>query len=132
MKNRTSLLIMELLVMVLVFALAGALCLRMFVWAEQSVRDQAQRHGALLLAQNVAQRLKSIEKERPESVDQTETMFYDAVWEPCDPPGEYRLEVSRLPTAYTTLGSARIRVYGAGEAPLAQLDVNWQEVENHG
>ena len=132
MKNRTSLAVMELLVMVLVFALAGALCLRTFVWAEQSARERARRDGALLLAQNVAQGLKSGAAERPGALDRAETAFYDAAWEPCDPPGTYRLEVCRQPTAYDTLGSAQIRVYGAGETPLAQLDVNWQEVDDHG
>jgi len=132
MKNRSSLAVMELLIMVLVFAVAGALCLRTFIRAEQSVRERAQRDGALLLAQNAAQSLKSGAAERPEALDRIETAFYDAAWELCEPPGTYRLEISRQPTAYDTLGSAQIRVYGGGETPLAQLDVNWQEVGDRG
>lgn len=132
MKNRSSLAAMELLVMVLVFAMAGALCLRAFAWAEQSARERVRRDGALLLAQNAAQSLKSGAAERPKSFGAAENTFYDAEWEPCDPPGAYRMEISRLPTAYAALGAARVQIYGVGDALLAQLDVNWQEVDDHG
>ena len=39
MKNKTSLVLMELLVMVLIFALAAAGCLRCFAWAKLSSRE---------------------------------------------------------------------------------------------
>ena len=43
MKNKTSLVLMELLVMVLRFALAAAGCLRCFAWAKLSSREIALR-----------------------------------------------------------------------------------------
>ena len=49
MKNKTSLLLMEQLVMVLVFALAAALCLTVFVKADQISRETVRRDEAVLL-----------------------------------------------------------------------------------
>lgn len=59
MKNRTSLVLMEQLIMVLVFALAAALCLNFFVKADHISRETARRDEAILMAQNSAQVLKA-------------------------------------------------------------------------
>ncbi len=59
MKNRASLALMEQLIMLLVFALAAALCLRVFVEAEQLSQKIAQREEGAFLAQGAAELLKS-------------------------------------------------------------------------
>ena len=58
MKNRASLLLMELLVMILVFSLASAVCLELFAETQQLSRQTRQQDKAVLLAQNVAEQLK--------------------------------------------------------------------------
>ena len=52
MKNKTSLAMMELLVMVLVFALAAALCLGIFAKTDKMSQQTELRDGAVLMAQN--------------------------------------------------------------------------------
>ena len=59
MRSKSPLALMDQLVMVLVFALAAALCLRAFVLADQTSRHHADVDRAVLLCQNVAETLKS-------------------------------------------------------------------------
>ena len=136
MRRRTSLVLMEQLVMLLVFALAGALCLRAFAWAEQSSRERADRDRALLCAQNMAQNLKSSRGDLPEPgaarAGDDWVLWYDGEWEPCETPGEYRLTVQRVPTQLPGLGEARIQVWDRAGEVLARLDVMWQEVDGNG
>ena len=59
MKSKASLSLMELLVMVLIFALAAALCLQTFAKARSISLETARQDEAVLLAQNSAELLKS-------------------------------------------------------------------------
>ena len=59
MKSKAPLFLMEQLVMVLVFALAAALCLNVFVQAQQISDAAARQDEAVLIAQNAAELLKA-------------------------------------------------------------------------
>lgn len=59
MKNKASLTLMELLVMVLVFAMAAAGCLRCFLWAAQTSREIQLQDQAVTVARNAAQAMKA-------------------------------------------------------------------------
>lgn len=113
MKNKTSLLLMEQLVMVLVFALAAALCLTAFVKADQISRETVRRDEAVLLAQNAAQVLKATSGDVEQAT---------AVAEGTD----YQLEIERI-HAHNLLGRAEIRVWQENEL-IFSLPVGWQEV----
>ena len=58
MKSKASLVLMEQLVMLLVFALAAALCLRMFVLSDRKSLDFEARDYAVLEVQNAAETVK--------------------------------------------------------------------------
>lgn len=58
MRSKTPLVLMEQLVMVLVFALAAALCLQAFVLAQRISRQNELRDGAVTTAQTMAETLK--------------------------------------------------------------------------
>lgn len=58
MRSKAPLVLMEQLVMVLVFALAAALCLQAFVLAQKSSRQNELRDGAVTTAQTMAETLK--------------------------------------------------------------------------
>lgn len=113
MKNKTSLLLMEQMVMVLVFALVAALCLTVFVKADRISRDTVRRDEAVLLAQNAAQVLKATSGD----VEQAAAT--------ADASG-YRLEIERTNTE-NLLGQAEIRVWQE-EDLLFTLRTGWQEV----
>ena len=59
MRSKASLFLMEQLVMVLVFALAAALCLNVIVQAQQISDEAALQDKAALTAQNAAELLKA-------------------------------------------------------------------------
>ena len=113
MKNKTSLLLMEQLIMVLVFALAAALCLTAFVKADRISRETVRRDEAALLAQNVAQVLKATSGDAEQAA------------ETADGSG-YRLEIEQIDT-YDLLGQAEIRVWQEDELVFT-LRTGWQEV----
>ena len=54
MRSKAPLAMIEQTVMVLVFALAAALCLQVFVWCDRQSRDSAARDQAVLCAQSAA------------------------------------------------------------------------------
>lgn len=58
MRSRAPLALMEQMVMVLVFSLAAAVCLRAFVLADQTSRRSAVRDRAVVAVQNTAELLK--------------------------------------------------------------------------
>ncbi len=58
MKNKATLTLMELAVMILVFALGAALCLQAFAWADTGSLDNRDRDLALTHAQNGAELIK--------------------------------------------------------------------------
>lgn len=59
MKNKSTLVLIEQIVMVLVFALAAAVCMRVFAASERLSRKYEATDGAVLAAQNVAELLKA-------------------------------------------------------------------------
>lgn len=110
MKNRVSLLLMEQLIMVLVFALAAAVCLGFFAAANMTARETTQQDTAVLIAQNAAEQLKA--GGNPESNHLQEG---------------FSLQVCRLPSDIPGLASAQITVYNQ-EEPVFSLITGWQEM----
>ena len=111
MKNKTSLLLMEQLVMILVFALCAALCLQCFVAADRISRETGLRDEALLLAQNTAESLKAgiPIPDAPDSLTRT---------------------VEDLPGEIPGLSKAEIRIYSAESGDLLiTITAGWQEVD---
>lgn len=137
MKNKAPLALMEQTVMILVFALAGVLCLRAFVWADGHSRDNAMRDQALLLAQNAAQILKSESGDYADAArmyggewdEKQWTVFYDDQGQQTPGDGAYRLSVVPEPEELEYLGRAAVEVTDSNGRQLARLRVAWQEVD---
>ena len=110
MKSKASLLLMEQLVMLLVFALAAALCLQAFAKAEVISAETARRDRAVVLARNAAELLKAGEREAVGELG-----------------GEgYRLEVVPQSSGQPGLAQAEIQVFFE-EVPVFSLVTGWQE-----
>ena len=112
MKRKSSLLLMEQLIMVLTFALAAALCLGAFAGAGNLSQKARDLDTAVILAQNAAEVLKESrgDTSRAQSLAQ--------------PP--YRLEIERA-DAVSGLAQADIRVF-LEDALLFSITAGWQEV----
>ena len=59
MRSKAPLVMIEMLVMILVFALAAALCVRAFVWSSSETQANYERDKAVIFAENAAQVLKA-------------------------------------------------------------------------
>lgn len=85
MKSKAPLVLMEQIIMVLIFALAAALCLNAFVLSEKMSKQTEAKGRAVLAAQNAAEYLKSegitafIKDAEP--TENGLQVFFDAAWE---------------------------------------------------
>ena len=111
MKRSAFPVLMEILVMVLTFSVAAAVCLGLFVAADRISRESEQLDRAVLAAQNAAQMLKA-----GHSYGDT------------DQDGLY-VTAQDLPEEIPGLCKARIRVLDARGEEIYTLIVGWQEVD---
>lgn len=141
MRSKAPLLLMEQMVMLLVFALAAALCLQAFVKSDGLSGDSEDRDRAVILCQNAAETIRRFGGDAV-SGDAARALGYhydngvmyqefDEDWEPVDS-GVYRLETEERPTEVPGLASAYVRVKkarpGDGEPEvLFALETAWQK-----
>lgn len=112
MKSKVSLQLMEQLVMLLVFALAAALCLQIFVKAGEISEETARYDGAVTLAANAAEVLKATGGD----ISAAEALSRE----------NYRVAVKQKPARISGLVEAQIQVSWDKEL-LFRLDIGWQE-----
>jgi type II secretory pathway pseudopilin PulG len=118
----------EQIIMLLVFALASAICLQVFVKADRQSQRNAAQSQAALTAQNAAETLKSTAGDYAAAA-----AVYGGVWDGevwvLDVPEETDCRVEVTPAARTQplLGEATVTAYAADGEVLIQLPVAWQE-----
>jgi len=135
MKRSASLLLMELTIMLLVFALAAALCVQAFVWADSRSRQSAQEDMALLHAQSAAEVLKHCDGDFALAAqthggnwDGIWVISYNEQWEMTDGAATYYLQAEPVAPEHDLLGQAKLVVCDENGTVLADLSVCWQEV----
>ena len=139
MKNRAFLSIMELVVMLLVFAIAATLCLQCFVLSHRLSLRQAAKDRGVTLVQNTAETLKENAGDFARTAallggqNQENCLFlsYDSNWASTDTENAVA-QVRVIPVQSDTplLGSARILFVWKDET-LYEIMVAWQEVKDH-
>lgn len=155
MKSKAPLALMEQLIMVLVFALAAALCVQVFVLSDRMSRQNEARDRAVVEAQNAAETLKSCRGDYAAAARRLGGTWngllwglsYDADWQvlgggelwdtvsrpenrtAADGQAAYHLLVTPAESGQVLLGSAEIMIYTAGGELLYQLPVAWQEAD---
>lgn len=160
MKSKAPLALMEQMVMLLVFALAAALCLQAFVKSDQiSLRSQ-NRSNAALAAQNVAEVIRynggSLEYALTETANRQGGSYleneglviaYDEEWKVSAENQAYFLTVQDIPAAEEGLHKVLIKVVsgqnqeGTAEETafgdlaeselLFEMETAWLEVDGH-
>ena len=78
MKSKAPLVMMEQMVMILVFALAAALCMRAFVLSSSLSEEAERRDIAVLLCENAAESCKGMQKLGGGAETEPYTVYYDA------------------------------------------------------
>ena len=126
MKGRTSLAMIELTVMLLIFSLTAALCLQAFLWSDQTSRTSAERDEAVRLAQNAAELIKYSEGDFA-VLEQLKEL-------PAVERGDFSVTAKRTDgmqndsgSALKGLGSAVVEVRNREGNLLFSLPVSWQE-----
>ena len=114
MKSKASLQLMEQLVMILVFAVAAALCLQVFAKSREISLETAHRDQAVALGRNAAELLKATGGDD----EAAENLSRDG----------YEVLVTPRISTQPGLAIAEIRVLFEGEL-LFRLDTGWQEVD---
>ena len=134
MRSKAPLSVIEQLVMLLIFALAAAVCLRAFAWADTISRHSRDCDRALTRAQSAASVIRQTRGDvhaaaelMGGSVREGSLIIrYDENWDTKEG-GEILLKVTPVDTKVALLGRAGVSVERDGEW-LAMLDVMWQEV----
>ena len=136
MKNRTPLILMELVVMLLVFAIGAALCLRAFSWADNVSREEAARDHAYLQIQNAAELLRSNRGDFAAAAEilggqwdgKIWSIYWDDGWNMIHQPGAYTLRAKPVESGAAYLGGATLEILRPDGECLVSLNICWQEV----
>lgn len=142
MRSRSSLAMMEQIIMLLVFALAAALCLQAFVKSDQMSRSSEARDRASTLCQSAAEAVRYSGGDLEQAAEllgipygayaQEEPAFsahYYEDWTLSDTREyAYVLRVERMDSGVNGLGRAAVTMRSAaGQQPIFELEVCWQE-----
>ena len=136
MKSKAPLSLMEQLIMLLVFSLAAALCLQVFVLSSQMSRRCDARNQAEITIQNAAEILKASQGDlsQCESIlggsitDNGWQIYYDDKWkETSVEQAVYQLAIDPVVSDLPLLGSARIYAMTEADDILSAVTVSWQE-----
>ena len=132
MRSKAPLVIIEQAIMLLVFALAAVLCLRVFIGADARSAESTRRDQALVQAQSAAEVLKSCSGDFAAAAEYwggnwdgaTWTIRFDSDWRQVQTECAYLLRVSPLASDLPYLGLARVEVFRE-ETLLAALETAW-------
>lgn len=133
MKNKAPLALMEQLIMLLVFALAAALCLQIFVYSGNiSRRCEAQAFAATAV-QNVAEAVKhnrgDLSPFTGDSSSAQALIGFDEQWQKSAPTvADYHILVTLEESDVPGLGKASVTAQTAAGEELFAIAVCWQEV----
>ena len=137
MKSKIPLILMEQMVMLLVFALAAALCLQAFVKSDQMSGRSHDRDRAVTLVQEMAETVRhcgGVEEAakllEANCSDGHFILAYDEIWNPGETEEvHYVLKVEEIHGEQHGLGMALITLEpcAAPAEPLFQVAVAWQE-----
>lgn len=134
MRSKAPLVLMEQLVMVVVFALTAAICLRMFVLTNTLSQRYSAVDRAVLLAQNAAEEMKQkgperyLQEQNARWSENAWQLSFDRDWNRTE--GEeaaYHLFIHTNENKQPFLWSANIQVSQADETVLFEIPVSGQE-----
>lgn len=116
MKSKAPLALIELVIMLLIFVLAAALCLQAFLWAQQQSETIILRDEAAIAVQNAAELIKSSKGD--EKVIASITASDNDV---------FKLNIECLDVNARGLGSALVTAESETGENIFSLQIFWQE-----
>lgn len=128
MKGKTSLVLLEQVVMILVFALAAALCLQAFALSDRISAESELRGRAMLQVQNTAEIVKDCAGDRQCAAEKLQGAWDGESLVCASHDLTIRVVWQETDTEY--LGAAEITAERMDGAVLAQVLTAWQEDGN--
>ncbi len=142
MKDRSSLQLMEILIMILVFALCAALCIQCFVWADGLSEDHRAKDIGVSEARNAAEAVKATRGDlimasgliggsvREDSL----YVYYGSALERITDPylASYTLRVSLCESGTNGLGKAHVSFCDGDGEIIFEIYTAWQEERTNG
>lgn len=125
MKNKAPLALLEQVIMLLVLAVAAAVCLHLFASAGVQAEQNRLQDRAMEQAQNTAEVLKSHTGDMEKAALLTGGSYENGVLTVSD--SGFTVTAEPIPQDNPLLGMAQVTAASEGEI-LAQLTVCWQEV----
>ena len=139
MRSKTPLALMEQVIMVLVFALAAALCLRAFIFADTLSRACEERDNAVMAAQTVAETLKlcrgdfaETERTAESILENVDVILCAEGTLPAADSGRLTIAVTPAESGADGLGCADLTALGSDGETILTLTIAWQEVNGNG
>jgi len=124
MRNKAPLAMMEQLMMLLVFALAAALCLQAFVMADSMSEQNARKDAAIISVQNAAETVKGCSGDLSASQELLGgTLSGDTLHIAAE---EGTLTVKLLPCDQPYLGTAQVLMTDEDGSALFSVTAAWQ------
>ncbi|MCI8524654.1 MAG: hypothetical protein HFF17_01770 [Oscillospiraceae bacterium] len=139
MRSKAPLMLMEQMIMLLVFALAAALCMQAFVKSDQMSRGSEDRDRAVVLCQSTAETIRHCGGDMAAAAALLGTEQYGADylmadyaadWTPAQGTMRYTLGAALVESGTDGLGQASVWVRDeAAGTELFRISVAWQETD---
>lgn len=144
--SRSSLFLMEMIIAILFFSLASAVCIQLFAKSHLLSTQTVNQNHAVIQAQNLAESYLSLEGDisamqnlfsPSEQIDEnTLRLTFDSSWNLCSAEngGSFQAELVNTPAEDTGIMEALITVYdvSAPESPVYTLSVMHHTAERRG
>ncbi|SFQ36184.1 hypothetical protein SAMN02910358_01766 [Lachnospiraceae bacterium XBB1006] len=125
-RSKAPLALMEQVIMVLVFALAAAICVKAFVMARSMSIQSRTRDRAMEICQSMAEQYKS------EQLNTTpEAVFYDGMWRVTEENSTYKLEFKADNNDAYEVSGTLYMVEVEKNKIICKLKVAWQKEGAH-
>lgn len=136
MKSKAPLVLMEQLIMLVVFSIAAAICVRAFVYSDQLSLQKQVRDQAIIQVQTLAETYKYYKGDVQKVIaefggdidNDTFITYWNEQWQPCDESkSQYKIKITKQASNVTGLGKAEVLVYSIDDKVLFTFPLAWQE-----
>ncbi len=141
MRSKTPLALMELVIMILIFSLAAALCLKAFLWSDSLSAASETRDKAVIQVQTAAETIKACSGDFAEAASILGGQASADGQSLTIPGQDFVLTAEKRPVNTLHLGCAflsaapppysDVRVQDSLSEPIYTLEIFWQEVSSH-
>lgn len=99
--SKASLFLLELIIAILFFAMASALCIQIFAKAKQINDDGLKQSHASIIASSIVETYRSNQLEEFYTIDQEGNIYFDEHWYPIATTSSYKANITKETNSIT-------------------------------